>query len=173
MSRAGPGYNATLQKAREEAEKRRPRLSQLDAQLFAFVTCHVEQEGELLAEYQTLAEESSEEYVRYLMKLIIADEQRHHQLLKEMANHLAGIFDSDLGPRIPWVTRSKAPTAVRRATSRLLRAERRDRWELLQFRLKLWPTRNVSLLSVLVDTMLVDTQKHVLLLRAIRRSTRE
>jgi len=33
MSLAGPGHNGTLRRAREEAEKRRPRLGQLDTQL--------------------------------------------------------------------------------------------------------------------------------------------
>ena len=173
MSLTGPNFVAIAQKARQETEKYRPKLGQLDEQLLAFVTTHVEREGELLASYQAIAEHSSDEYVRYLTNLIITDERRHHELLEEMANYLrAGVDGSDLRPRVPWLTRPAHPTALREAAARLARSERRDRRELLRFRRRLRPIRSTSLLPVLVNAMLLDTKKHLLLLRAIRRSTR-
>jgi hypothetical protein len=169
----GPSTEGMLQKAREEVEKYRPRLGQLDGQLLAFVTDHIEQEHELLAAYQDIAEQSSDEYVRYLTELIVTDERRHHEILTEIANYLrAGVDGSDLRPRVPWLTRPNHPTALRQVATRLLHAEQRDRRQLRHFRRKLRPIRNTSLLSVLVEAMLLDTRKHILLLRAIRHTTR-
>jgi hypothetical protein len=173
MTITGPTFEAITRHAREEAEKYRPRLGLLDEQLLTFVTTHVASETEMLAAYQAAVADTPDEYVRYLLQLIISDEQRHHQLLGEMANYLrAGIDGSDPRPRIPWLARPKQPSSLRDATRRLMRAERRDRRELRRYRRRLRPLRNTTLLGVLVDTMLLDTKKHLLLLQAIHRSTR-
>jgi hypothetical protein len=172
MTIAGPSVEVTMRRTREEAEKSRPRLGQLDEELLAFVTTHIANETELLASYQATVADSPDEYVRYLLQLIISDEQRHHQLLGEMANYLRAVGDgSDVRPHTPWLTRPKQPSSLRAATKRLTRAERRDRRELRRYRRRLRPLRKTSLLGVLVDSMLLDTDKHLLLLRAIRRST--
>jgi hypothetical protein len=173
MTITGPNFEAITRRAREEAEKYRPRLGQLDEELLAFIATHVASETEMLAAYQATAADTPDEYVRYLLQLIISDEQRHHQLLGEMANYLrAGIDGSDLRPRIPWLTRPKQPSSLRAATQRLIQAERRDRRQLRRYRRRLRPLRHTSLLGVLVDTMLLDTKKHLLLLHAVHRSTR-
>jgi hypothetical protein len=172
MTVGGPNLEAMARSAREEAEKYRPRLGQLDEQLLAFITSHVASETEILASYQATAADTPDEYVRYLLQLIISDEQRHHQLLGEMANYLrAGVDGTDLRPRIPWLTRPQQPSSLRAATKRLIQGERRDRRQLRRYRRRLRPLRNTSLLGVLVDSMLLDTKKHLLLLRAVRRST--
>jgi hypothetical protein len=172
MTSTGPSFEAIMRRAREEAEKYRPRLGQLDEQLLGFIEAHVASESEMLASYQATASESPDEYVRYLLHLIISDEQRHHQLLGEMANYLrAGVDGTDARPRIPWLTRPKQPTELRAATKRLIRAERRDLRQLRRYRRRLRPLRNTSLLGVVVDSMMLDTKKHLLLLRAMRRST--
>lgn len=171
MTFGGPSVEAIARRTREEANYR-PRLGQLDEQLLAFVTTHVASETEMLASYQATAADTPDEYVRYLLQLIISDEQRHHQLLGEMANYLrAGVDGTDLRPRIPWLTRPKQPASLRVATKRLIQGERRDRRQLRRYRRRLRPLRTTSLLGVLVDSMLLDTKKHLLLLRAVRRST--
>jgi hypothetical protein len=173
MTLTGPSFEAIAREARDEAERYRPRLGILDEQLLAFITTHVTSETKMLAGYQATAAETPDEYVQYLLQLIIRDEQRHHQLLDEMANYLrAGIDGSDIRPRIPWLTRPKQPSSLRTATRHLIRAERHDRRELRRFRRRLGPLRKTTLLGVMIDSMRFDTEKHLLFLRAIRRSTR-
>jgi len=172
MTLTGPTFEAIARVAHDEAEKYRPRLGQLDSELLTFVATHVENETALLASYQATAADTPDAYVRYLLQLIIRDEQRHHQFLAEMTNYLrAGIDGSDLRPRIPWLTRPQHPSSLRTATRRLIRAERQDRRELRRFRRRLRPLKKTTLLNVIVESMLLDTQKHLLFLRAIRRST--
>jgi hypothetical protein len=167
----GPSFEALADDARREVNKYRPKLGLLDERLLALVTAHLESEAGLLAAYRAVAEQVPDEYVRYLTNLIVGDEQRHHQLLSEMANYLrAGTDGSDTRPRVPWLTRTRQPNELYAATAQLVRSERRDRRELRRLRRALRPLRNTSLLSTLVDTMLLDTKKHLLLLRAIQRS---
>ena len=173
MSFMGPSYQAIAQEAREEAEKYRPRLGVLDEKLLAFIAAHVTSEAHLLASYQSTCADTPDEYVRYLLELILGDEQRHHRLLGEMANYLrAGTDGTALRPHTPWLTRPKQPLALRDTTQRLIRAERRDRRELRRFRRRLGPLKSTTLLGVIIDSMLLDTKKHLMLLRAVRRSTR-
>jgi hypothetical protein len=172
MTMGGPNVDAVAGSDHPGTERSGSRLGQLDEQLLAFVTAHVTSEAELLATYQTTADEAPDEHVRYLLRLIISDEQRHHQLLGEMASYLrAGVDGTDVRPRIPWLTRPKHPAALRATTKLLIQAERRDRRELRRYRRQLRPLRHTSLLGVLVDSMLLDTKKHLLLLRAVRRGT--
>lgn len=173
MTNMGPTVEAITRQAIDEAEKYRPRLGQLDEQLLAFVTEHVVSEARMLASYQKTVADTPDEFVRYLLDMIISDERRHHQLLTEMANYLrAGLDGSDLRPRVPWLTRPKAPSSLHTATGQLLRAERHDLRELRRYRRRLGPLRSTSLLGVLVETMLLDTKKHIRLLRTIDRHTR-
>ena len=148
-----------------------PVIGEVDARLLAIIEGHVGSEVDLLRSYQAVAENDPADYVRYLTDLIISDEKRHHQLLVEMANNLrAGIAGGDTSDRVPWLVRPKRPGELQRAVDALIRRERRDRRELKRLRRALRPRRKTSLLSPLVETMLLDTRKHIVLLRAIRRS---
>src|SRR5664279_2571556 len=72
---------------------------------------HGAEEGAMLATYEELAENASDEGARYLISLILADERRHHQLLVEMANAMA------------WGTSSLSPDRATPAVSPTLDRE--------------------------------------------------
>ena len=58
--------------------------SQLDA-----LAAHGEHEAAALAAYRRLIENSADEGVKYLGRLILEDEERHHHLIAEMSNRIA------------------------------------------------------------------------------------
>jgi hypothetical protein len=136
---------------------------------------HGEDEGAILSRYQRFAEEASAPETRYLVKLILEDERRHHDLLVEMANAIAwGLIDKSTEPVLPDMTHRDAGNAVlAEETQSLLRAEERDRAELKQLRKRLRPFRNVSLWELVVDLMILDTEKHVQILQLIAKNTED
>src|SRR5206468_1864154 len=54
----------------------------------ATLRSHAERARGILTSYQELIDESSDEGIRYLGRLIIEDEERHHELINEMANRV-------------------------------------------------------------------------------------
>jgi len=52
---------------------------------------HGGEEAELLERYQRFVEEAESPAARYLVQLILDDEQRHHRVLEELANSIAWV----------------------------------------------------------------------------------
>ena len=73
-----------------------------DVQILETLRTHDEREGAVLASYRRLVDESPDEGVRYLGRLIIEDEERHHQVISEMANRIdSWIQGRDIAPSTP------------------------------------------------------------------------
>jgi len=136
---------------------------------------HGEEEGAILSRYQRFAEEASAPETRYLVKLILEDERRHHDLLVEMASAIAwGLVDKSAEPVLPDMThRDAGNAALAEETQSLLRAEERDRVELKRLRRRLRPFRNIALWELVVDLMILDTEKHVHILQLIAKNTED
>ena len=134
---------------------------------------HGEEEGAMLGRYQRFADEASAPETRYLVKLILEDERRHHGLLVEMANAIAwGLVDKGADPVLPDMTHGDAGNAdLAEETRRLLRAEEKDRVELKHLRRRLRSFGSVSLWELVVDLMILDTEKHVHILKLIAKNS--
>ena len=141
-------------------------------ELVELLARHGEEEGAILSRYQRFAEEASAPETRYLIKLIVEDERRHHGLLVEMANAIAwGLIDKSADPVLPDMTHKDAGNAaLAEETKSLLRAEERDHLELKRLRKRLRPFRNIALWELVVDLMLLDTEKHVRILQLVARN---
>lgn len=159
---------ATFQSAREGL--RATGASVEERELVELLARHGSEEGALLERYQRFANEGSSEAVRYLVRLIIDDERRHHRLLAELANTIAW----------GWATNSPvqavadlAPGADDRAlveeTRELIRAEENDRSELRHLRKRLRPYKDTTAWSLVIGLMLADTEKHLDILRFVER----
>ena len=61
--------------------------------------------------------------------------------------------------------------ALAEETQSLLRAEERDHAELKRLRRRLRPFRNIALWELVVDLMMLDTEKHVHILQLIAKNT--
>lgn len=88
--------------------------------LIDLLRSHGKREGAALASYQRLAEQSEDEGLRYVMRLIMEDEARHHQQISEMLNNLNSfVMDLDIEPRVPALSVRHDPV-LREETERLL-----------------------------------------------------
>jgi hypothetical protein len=143
--------------------------------LVEFLAGHGEAEGAILARYQRFAEEASAPESRYLVRLILEDERRHHGLLVEMAGAVAwGLVDTGATPVIPDLSHGDAGNqALAEETRRLLDLERSDRVELRRLRRRLRPFTNASLWRLIIDLMVLDTEKHIQILELVARNCRE
>lgn len=135
--------------------------------LYDLMRTHAEREHAVLVSYEHLAEQSHDEGRRYLIRLIVDDEIRHHRQITEMLNELQSfVSEIDIRPRPPQVEAHHDP-ALREATERLLAIEREDAKELRKLRKELRGSKGYEVFPLLVDLMLHDTAKHIEILRFI------
>jgi hypothetical protein len=147
--------------------------SAFERDLYAHLTSHVQAERGLLEQYSAVAEQTESKAFRYLVNLLIEDEIRHHRFFSEIAGSLkteASLSGED--PAIPDIDFVRADReAVLDGTKHLLKAEQRDARELRRLHRELQAVEDVSLWSLLVDLMQRDTQKHIAILRYVRKHT--
>jgi hypothetical protein len=136
-----------------------------DLALREMLRSHDARERELLASYEQLAEQSEDEGVRYLVRLILEDEARHHEQISEMLNNVQSLlWERNVDPQIPSMSLGD-DRALRETAKRLLAFEREDAKELRRLRKELRRSRGYELLPLVVDTLLHDTAKHIDVLR--------
>jgi len=147
-------------------------VGEFDAELIQNLERHLVDEQTILDEYRALAE-SPDEPVRYIAQLILDDEQRHHRVLSEMLNQFrTSVWLAEQSPHVPWLTRSHDRPALKESVHRLRTFERRDLRELRRLKRRFRFLRRDSLNGVLVGALIIDTRKHLLYLRALRRLAR-
>jgi len=134
----------------------------------------VEAERGLLEEYSAVAERSSSKAFSYLVNLLIEDEIRHHRLFLELAKSLkteAELAGGD--PVVPYMDFADADrAAVLDATKELLASEEQDALELKRLQHELRDVKDTTLWGLLVDLMQRDTQKHIAILRFVKKHAR-
>ena len=145
----------------------------LDYEILDMLETHGAREGAALDAYQRVAADTTAgPGVRYLVDLILEDEERHHRVFAEMANQVRSFVDeTDIQPRVPSLVAHHDP-ALLAETRRLLEFERQDAKELKQLRKALKGRPRSSLQPLLVDMMLHDTSKHIAILEMIRNQLR-
>jgi hypothetical protein len=133
--------------------------------LVHLLATHAQKEGAILERYRRFATEATSPAVRYLVKLIVDDEERHHRLLAELANAIAWEGQSPV-PSVPDVF-DDGDAAVVSETHALLDAERADSRELKRLQRRLEVFGDTTMWPLIVDLMLLDTEKHIHILRFI------
>jgi hypothetical protein len=139
--------------------------------IYERVSTHGQVEGEILDEYQKLAnDEDMSPAFRYLAGLILADEVRHHQIFDDLAASMRAQLDHNYEEQpIPSLSGFHADQfRLKRVTDDLLRIEREDLRELKEFSKQLKEFRTVSLWTLLIELMHDDTKKHIKILEFIR-----
>lgn len=138
--------------------------------LYDQLTAHVATEESVLGTYRQLASDAASPDIAYLAGLIVDDEVRHHRIFEQLASSIRAEAElrqaADGVPHIP-LTRPD-PTALLEATERLLAMEHEDRKALKELRRSLRPVASTTLWALLVETMELDTRKHIAMLRYIR-----
>lgn len=136
-----------------------------ERELVHLLTTHAHKESAILERYRRFAVEATAPAARYLVKLIVDDEERHHRLLAEMANAIAWEGQSPV-PTLPDAFGDHDDMLVTE-TQALLDAERADSRELKLLQRRLETFGDTTMWPLIVDLMLLDTEKHIHILRFI------
>lgn len=139
--------------------------------LVELLATHGAEEGRLLAEYEHLASSASDPAARFLVELIMEDERRHHRLLVQMAIEMAWGTDRVVETGLPplgWHLDPDLMIAIRT----LRQYEEKDRHELQALKKRLRPFEETTLWSLIVQLMLLDTEKHATILRFLEHHAR-
>jgi rubrerythrin len=142
-----------------------------ERQLYAHLKGHVETERAMLEKYAEVAERTDSKAFRYLVKLLIDDEVRHHRFFNELADSLeTEALMKGEEPDIPYLDFQRADrAAVLEGAKELLENEERDVGELKRLQRELRDVKDTSLWQLLVELMQRDTEKHIAILKFVRK----
>jgi rubrerythrin len=140
-------------------------------ELHAHLTSHVEIERGMLVQYGSAAEASSSKAFKYLVDLLIEDEVRHHRVFLELADSLeTQSLKPGEDPPVPYLDFNRAnQEAVLDLTEQLLEKEEQDAQELKRLQHELKDVKDTSLWGLLVELMERDTQKHIAILKFVKK----
>jgi hypothetical protein len=149
----------------DETIRHLPGLSVLEQRVFDHLIEHISAEREVLRSYERSLESVPSRMVRYLVRMILEDERRHHALLIDLAETVAAL---PLQGPVPVIDTKPNPELAA-TTTQLLALERRDRKELGQLRKELATVASTSLWPLLIEILELDTDKHIKILEFLRR----
>ena len=139
--------------------------------LSEYIGEHLRTEQGALDAYSRLIEDRPDDAITYLIRTILKDEARHHEIFAEILNSLESIIRwEDITPRVPSVrVQPENREDLLETTDRLLELEREDLKELKQLR-KAWKKSGgeLGLWALLVETAELDTEKHIRMLKYLR-----
>lgn len=146
-----------------------PGLSVLEAKVYRHLADHVAAETDAIDAYRQLCEdEHTPAAARYLIRLLLDDEQRHHRVLGEIVAALGNSTEWGHDPgAVPDLPVRDGTAELAQATRRFIAAEREDAKRLKALRRELAPFKDTTAWVLLVETMEQDTAKHIRLLRFI------
>lgn len=140
-----------------------------ERQLYAHLKGHVETERAMLEKYAEVAERTDSKAFRYLVKLLLDDETRHHRLFSELADSLeTEALMKPEEPDIPYMDFQRADrAAVLEGAKELLDNEERDIGEIKRLQRELRDVNDTSLWGLLMELMQRDTEKHIAILKFV------
>ena len=135
---------------------------------------HENDEEKWLKRYQEIADEAEDPLVRFLLSLIIADEERHHQIIDRMISRLKNDLAWTRPERMPERRRVSAAknAGLRTMLERFLAVERSGIKEYERLS-KASGGLGHDLFGLLCRTMVYDSEKHIGILEFLQRRLRE
>jgi rubrerythrin len=151
-----------------------PGASVWEQQLYDHLIEHVNSEGEILRDYERLAEETDSPAFAYLARLILDDERRHHQLLNDLAETIRTSATLSGAPTpIPDLGIFRADREkILAETERFLAAEEDDNRHLGRLAKELGDVRDTTVWQLMIRLIQHDNEKHRHILRFIRDRAR-
>jgi rubrerythrin len=148
-----------------------------EQELFDHFRSHIDNEEALIAAYGELAESTTVPGFGYLAKLILADEQRHHELFSALAETIRAeaefrFHESPVPPMPVAHLPDDGRERIVALTDRFLAIERQDARDLERLAKMLEPVKDTTLWHLLVKLMQADSDKHIRILRFIRDHAR-
>lgn len=150
-----------------------PEFSSVEGLMHEFQS-QVAHEEHWLSEYRASAKEATDPLIRYLLALIVADEERHHELIGRMIaklkEELAWSRSQGLAPR----TYEPGPKGKRLLVSigNFVEAERKGIKEYKRLKTQSQGMYR-DVFSLLYGTMIHDSYKHVGILEFLRQKLQE
>jgi hypothetical protein len=140
-----------------------------EQEVYDHLTWHAEHELATLEAYEELASTSGSEAFRYLARLILDDERRHHTMLSELAETIRTSAESSTGPTpIPLLDFHGHREEILEASERFLDVEEEDQRSLASLMRDLRDVRDTTLWELVLELMKADNEKHRLILKFIR-----
>lgn len=123
---------------------------------------HAQEEGKILAQYRTLADKLGQSPAKFLINLILTEEELHHELLRATARWLR----EDAGSEGSTIPPGGSTDELLRRTEELQHHEKDTIEACRSLRAELSGTGGQLLVSVL-DVMAMDSEKHHRLLATV------
>jgi rubrerythrin len=148
-------------------------LSVWEREVYDLLVDHVTKESEVVDEYDELLERSTG-HVRFLLKLIIEDELRHHELYQEWAKTFRsfGTFEEPVDG-VPNIVQEVEPERLIAALERLLALEKDDARQLKDLEKQFKDFRRTTIWPLLTELMAADTDKHIRILEFLLNHARQ
>ena len=148
-------------------ESSTPVVGEVEAAVVALLRAHAAHEGELIGTYAALVDSCEDNGVRYLLRMLLDDEERHHVQFDSMLDSLEA-FGEGRRPRypLPVVAPVLDPQLVENARQ-LAELERTD-WQQLNELARVMKSSHLPReYELLVELMHHDTAKHIAILRFV------
>jgi hypothetical protein len=137
-------------------------------ELVEMLQSHEGREGSILGEYVRLAESCDDNGVRFLVRMLLEEESRHHMELSAMLNNLETFASGKpIGPRLPTSAGPIDDAAMLEKLHELTDLERSDAKELAELQHALESAQMPAFFGLLIELMKHDTAKHVAILEFI------
>lgn len=141
--------------------------------LYDMITTHERDEEEVIEAYRGFAERTESDAVRYLIGLIIDDEERHRRVLGQLADTVrAEATFEHRGPAVPRIDVHAPDPELAEATDRFIEIERHDRDELRRLEAELTRVSGSPLAELTVALVRSDTERHITILKFIAHLAR-
>lgn len=141
--------------------------------LYEALMTHMSSEGGIVEAYASFAEETSSETVRYLVRLILDDERRHHRILLDLANAVRAEATLEMREgRVPFMDVHSHDEALHEATERFLAVEREDLVQMRRLIRQAAGAGGTELEEFVLGLLREDTERHIKILKFIDRLVR-
>jgi hypothetical protein len=135
---------------------------------------HEREEERWLSAYRKIAEDSEDSVIRFLLNMIIEDEERHHQILGRTVGSLKDDLASTGSAESPVTTAAGAAAAREFAVTmeRFLEMEQRGIRQCEKLK-KTTRRFRQGLPALFCETMIYDSLKHIAILKFLRLKVKE
>jgi rubrerythrin len=148
-------------------------LSVWEEEFYDLLVGHARSEAVVLDSYQRLAADAPR-HVKFLLGLILEDEERHHKLFEQWARTVGEIGElTQPADGVPSLDRERDPATLIAAVDELLAFERNDARQLKDLRGELKDYKETTMWTLLVDLMALDTEKHIRTLEFLKAHAKQ
>lgn len=152
------------------ADRRLDGASDWEQLLYDRLMQHLDDESDVLQAYEELAASTDAPSFRYLARLILDDERRHHLLLRDLAETIRVTVEmTGEEPPIPELASHRWDRPrVLAETERFLKLESSDDDDLVALAEELRPLERQTLWQLIIKIMRYDGMKHRAILEFVR-----